>query len=414
MFPSLTPEQIIENTVREEWGRILASLISGLKDFQLAEDCLQDAVLSAMDHWRKNGLPQSPAAWLITVARRKALDKLRRDQNFSSKQAEIAYLLDLENRSMDEIMLDRIPDSRLEMVYICCHPALDTKSQAALTLRTLGGLSTEEIATAFLDKPETMQQRITRAKKKIRRAQIPYKVPDKSELPERTASVLSVIYLIFNEGYSASSGDSLLRTDLTEEAIRLARIMAALLPKDTETAGLLALMLLHDSRREARTNRNGDLVSLEAQNRIRWNQSKIREGVSILEKTLPKNDVGPYQLQAAISAVHGQSRSWNQTDWREIVALYELLFSIQPSPVVRINQAIAISYARSPEDALGILAEMAELEKIQVYQPYHAALGDLLARTNKPTQAKKSLMKAAELSDNAAERMFLIDKAARL
>ncbi len=414
MFPPLTLEQTIDKTVREEWGRILSCLASGLNDLQLAEDCLQDAALSAIEHWRKNGLPQSPAAWLITVARRKALDKLRRDRNFSNKQAEITYLLGLENRTMDEVMQDAIPDSRLEMVFTCCHPTLERKSQIALTLRTLGGLSTEEIAGAFLDKPETMQRRITRAKRKIAFAGIPYKVPDKEELPQRTASVLSVIYLIFNEGYLATSGSSLLRVDLTQEAIRLARMLHELLPGETEPAGLLALMLLHDSRRASRTSGKGDLISLEKQNRNRWSREKIDEGISILEQTLPKNDIGPYQLQAAISAVHANSASWKETDWSEIVALYEVLYAIQPSPIVRLNSAIAISYADSPQKALGMLEELEGVEKMQSYQPYHAARGDLLARANRPDEARQSLSKAAELSNNTVERTFLLEKAALL
>jgi RNA polymerase sigma-70 factor (ECF subfamily) len=411
MLPPLTLEQAIEKTVREEWGRILASLVGNLKDFQLAEDCLQDAVLSAMDHWRKNGLPRSPSAWLITVARRRALDKLRRDQNFSAKQNEIAYLLDLESQPMDENLMDTIPDKRLEMIFTCCHPALERKSQIALTLRTLGGLSTEEIAGAFLDKPDAMQQRITRAKKKIAAAGIPYKIPEKENLTERTASVLSVVYLIFNEGYSATRGENLLRTELVHEAIRLARIISDLLPGETEVAGLLALMLLHDSRHVARIDKLGELVPLESQNRKRWDQAKILEGISILERTLPKGAIGPYQLQAAISAVHAKSPSWEQTDWREISALYDLLFAVQPSPVVRINQAIAASYSESLQAALVIMAEVALVEKVQTYQPYHAAMGELLARAGETDKARKSLQKAVELTDNAREKVFLTKKA---
>jgi len=390
MSPSLSSERIIERTIREERGRILASLVGSLNDLQLAEDCLQDAVLSAMSHWQRNGLPRSPAGWLITVARRKALDKLRRDQVFSKKQAEIAILLELESRNLDEVMFDAIPDSRLELIFICCHPSLDTKSQVALTLRTLGGLSTEEIAGAFLDTPQAMQQRITRAKRKIAQEKIPFVVPERSELPERTKTVLSVIYLIFNEGYSATQGASAHRRDLTDEAIRLARILMGLLPNDTEVAGLLALMLLHDSRRMARTDHDGNLVPLQDQNRKRWNQSKIVEGTEILEKILPLNRIGPYQLQAAISGVHAKSKTWEQTDWLEIAALYDLLFAIQPSPVVRINQAVAISYASSPEDGLKLLRDVSEVAKIQKYQPYFAALGDLQERAGQITQARES------------------------
>ena len=410
MFPPLTPKQTIDKTVREEWGRILASLVGGLKDFQLAEDCLHDAVVSAMNHWSKNGLPRSPAGWLITVARRKALDKLRRAQNFSAKQDEISYLLDLESQPMDENLMGAIPDKRLEMIFTCCHPVLERKSQVALTLRTLGGLSTGEIAGSFLDKPDAMQQRITRAKKKIADAGVPYAIPEKADLPERITSVLSVIYLIFNEGYSATSGENLLRAELSHEAIRVARILHDLLPNDTEVAGLLALMLLHDSRRNARTDKHGAFVALEMQNRKRWDRSKILEGVSILEMTLPKNEIGPYQLQAAISGVHAQSASWGQTDWQDIAALYDLLFEIQGSPVVRINQAIAISYAESLQKALSIMNEVGEIQKMLSYQPYHAAMGDLLARAGKVDEAKKSLLKAIALSDNAKEAAFLAGK----
>lgn len=413
MSSSLTPEQIIDRTVREERGRILASLVGSLKDFQLAEDCLQDAIVSAMGHWKKNGLPRSPAGWLITVARRRALDKLRRDQNFAKKQTEIAYLLDLENRPLDETLLDTIPDSRLEMIFTCCHPVLDIKSQVALTLRTLGGLSTEEISSAFLDTPQAMQQRITRAKKKIASTGIPYSIPDRSDLPERVRAVLSVIYLIFNEGYSATKGDSPHRKDLTDEAIRLGRILTALLPEETEGAGLLALMLLHDSRREARTNSDGDIVPLQSQSRKRWNQGKIREGVAILERTLPKNKVGSYQLQAAISGVHAQSKSWDQTDWVEIATLYDMLYALQPSPVVRINHAVAVSYAKSPQVALQMLADVAGMAKMHSYQPFHAALGDIQERAGLFEQAKDSYLKAAELSDNAVEQRFLNRRATR-
>ncbi|SHG84212.1 RNA polymerase, sigma subunit, ECF family [Cognatiyoonia sediminum] len=414
MSPSLSPERIIERTIREERGRILASLVGSLNDLHLAEDCLQDAVLSAMSHWQRNGLPRSPAGWLITVARRKALDKLRRDQVFSKKQAEIALLLELESRNLDEVMFDAIPDSRLELIFICCHPSLDTKSQVALTLRALGGLSTEEIASAFLDTPQAMQQRITRAKRKIAQEKIPFVVPERSELPERTKTVLSVIYLIFNEGYSATQGASAHRKDLTDEAIRLARILMGLLPNDTEVAGLLALMLLHDSRRVARTDHDGNLVPLKEQNRKRWNQSKIVEGTEILERVLPLKRIGPYQLQAAISGVHAMSKTWEQTDWSEIAALYDLLFDIQPSPVVRINQAVAISYASSPEDGLKLLRDVSEVAKIQKYQPYFAALGDLQERAGQITQARENYLQAVNLSENAAEQEFLNAKIAQL
>ncbi|WP_136442779.1 RNA polymerase sigma factor [Pacificoceanicola onchidii] len=414
MLPSASPDVIIERTVREEWGRILSALVGGLGDFQLAEDCLQEAIVSAMEHWLNNGLPRSPAGWLITVARRKALDRLRRDQNFAAKQPEISYLLDLENGTLDETMLEAIPDKRLEMILTCCHPVLAQKDQVALTLRTLGGLTTDEIASAFLDTGEAMQRRISRAKKKIAQDKIPYDIPDRSELEARIGSVLRVIYLIFNEGYSATKGDSLHRQELSDEAIRLARILGGLVPDHTETAGLLALMLLHDSRRETRLCSEGGFVPLEKQNRRRWSRGKIAEGVQILEHCLPKLRIGPYQLQAAISAVHAQSETWEETDWREIAALYDLLHAHQPSLVVRLNQAVAVSYAFGPEKALDMLEALGAEAKIQDYQPYHAALGDVLERAGMPIEAKARYERAAELSDNLSEKTFLLEKASRV
>lgn len=414
MLPPLSIEQTIDRTVREEWGRILASLVASLKDIQLAEDCLQDAIVSAMSHWVKNGLPRSPAAWLITVARRKALDKLRRAQNFATKQHDIAYLLELENEASEEDMVDTIPDKRLEMIFTCCHPALEAKSRVALTLRTLGGLSTGEIASAFLDKPDAMQQRITRAKKKIARAGIPYAVPDKDALPERTSTVLNVLYLIFNEGYSATSGNDLVRTDITSEAIRLSRVVGSLLPDNTEISGLLALMLLHDSRRLARVGPKGEMIPLSDQNRGRWDREKILEGVAILERVLPKKSIGPYQIQAAISAVHAQSLNWKQTDWHEISTLYEMLYAIQPSPVVRMNQAVAVSHSKSVKDALAMMAEVATDKKVDNYQPYHAAMADLLTRAGKTAAARASFMKAINLTENIQEKIFLKNAASQL
>ena len=414
MLPPLTLERAITKTVQEEWGRILASLVKTLGDIQLAEDCLQDAIVSAMNHWQKNGLPNSPAAWLITTARRKAIDRLRKDANFASKQGEISYLLDLENQPNGEIDMDAIPDKRLEMIFTCCHPALEEKSKVALTLRTLGGLSTDEIAGAFLDKPDAMQQRLTRAKKKIALAGIPYEIPDATVMPERISSVLSVIYLVFNEGYSATTGNSLTRTGLSEEAIRLSRIVHQLLPGETEVAGLLSLMLLHDSRRFARTGDHGEMIALEDQNRARWDKTKIAEGTALLKETLPKQRVGPYQLQAAISAVHAESPSWDQTDWPQIVALYEVMHTIQPSPVVRINQAVAISYASSVSSALVMMDDAAAGGGLDKYQPYFAARADLLTRAGKIDEAKACFEMAIQLSDNNQEKDFLSQKAGRL
>ncbi|MGI9512782.1 MAG: RNA polymerase sigma factor [Anderseniella sp.] len=413
MLPPAALERTIDRTVREEWGRILACLVKTVGDLQLAEDSLQDAVVSAMNHWQKNGLPNSPAAWLLTAARRKAIDRLRRDRSFASRQDEIAYLAELDIQTHDD-GAEIIPDKRLEMIFTCCHPALAEKTRVALTLRTLGGLTTEEIAHAFLDKPETMAQRLVRAKSKISLAGIPYRIPDSDVLPERTASVLSVIYLIFNEGYAASAGDRLTRTALIEEAIRLARIVRQLMPDDTEVSGLLALMLLHDARRVARTGKQGELVPLEKQNRARWDKAKFTEGAAILKQVLSRQRPGPYQLQAAISAVHAQSPSWAATDWPQIAALYSLLYAIQPSPVVRINQAVAVSYARSPQAALTMLDEAALNGGLDAYQPYFAARADVLARAGKTEDARECFATAIDLSDNNMEKTFLRDKVATL
>lgn len=414
MLPPFTLEQSLEKIVREEWGRILASLVKTLGDIQLAEDCLHDAVISAIKHWQKNGLPASPSAWLITTARRKAIDRLRKDKNFASKKDEIAYLLDLDNRSDEGDENAIIPDDRLEMIFTCCHPALEEKTRIALTLRTLGGLSTTEIASAFLDTPDAMQKRLTRAKKKIALTRIPYTIPDRDVLPERIFSVLRVLYLIFNEGYSAAGGESLTRTNLSDEAIRLARIVYQLLPAVTEAAGLLALLLLHDSRRLARADEDGEMIALEDQNRARWDKTKIAEGTSILEEVLPKARIGPYQLQAAISAVHAQSASWALTDWPQIATLYGLLYRIEPSPVVRINQAMAVSYASSPEDGLTLLDETAAVRKLANYQPYFVARADLQTRIGKVSDAKRNLNTAIGLTENKREKSFLIKKLHRL
>jgi len=409
MQPPSDLERMIEKT-----GRILASLVKTLGDFQLAEDCLQDAIISAMGHWVRNGLPRSPAAWLIITARRKAIDRLRHDKTIADKQDEISHLLELEHQASGEGDPEILPDKRLEMIFTCCHPALEEKTRVALTLRTLGGLTTEEIALAFLDQPSAMAQRLVRAKKKISLAGIPYEVPSETALPERLFSVLRVIYLIFNEGYSATSGDCPTRTDLSEEALRLARIIRKLLPEETEVAGLLALMLLHDSRRSARIDERGEMIALEDQDRTLWDQAKIDEGALLLQAVLPRRPLGPYRLQAAISAVHAESPSWQMTDWDQIEALYMLLHSLQPSPVVRINQAIAVSYARSPERALAMLDEAASDGKLDRYQPYFAARADLLARAGRCEEAKACFERAIDLSNNRSERAFLTGKIARL
>lgn len=404
MLPPRSSDRAIECCVREEWGRILASLVKRLGDFQLAEDCLQDAVLVAMDKWAVEGLPKSPAGWLISVARRKAIDRMRRSANFASKQAEIAYLMELEGVEEEDAI--GFGDERLEMIFTCCHPALEEKTRVALTLRTLGGLSTEEIAEAFLDKVDAMSARLTRAKNKIATAGIPYRVPEPEELPERMGSVLTVIYLIFNKGIE--------RDDLSDEAIRLGRILLGLMPEEPEVAGLLALMLLHDARRVARTDEAGAFVPLDAQNRTRWNKAKIEEGVALLKAALARGSVGPFQLQAAIHAVHGQAATWGETDWAEIVALYEVFYRLQPSPVVRINQAVAASYAVSVSHALKMLDDVGVGGALEHYQPYWAARADVLGRLGKVHSARDCYERAITLSDNEPEQDFLRRKAKRL
>lgn len=411
MLPTFEPAQAIELTIREEYGRILASLIKSVGDLQLAEDVLQDAIEAALKHWVEDGLPNSPAAWLIQTARRKAIDRFRRDATFAKLQPELTYLIELESAQHAVDDNEVIPDKRLELIFTCCHPSLDQKTQIALTLRTLGGLTTEEIAKAFLDKPSTMAQRLVRAKKKISLAKIPYEIPDSDIFPERLNAVLSVIYLIFNEGYSASSGSQLTRNELSDEAIRLARITAPLLPERAEVTGLLALMLLHDSRRTARQNKKSELIALQYQDRKLWDQSKILEGTTLVKQALQKQQIGPYQLQASISALHAEANSWDNTDWQQINALYELLHRMHPSAVVKINQSIAASYAVSIEAAIVMLEQVKSSDEvIKNYQPWYIAMADLLERSGKAKESLPYLKQSIALTDNQAEKKFLLSK----
>lgn len=410
MEPLYTLEQVIEKTVREEWGRLLASLMKTLGDLQLAEDSLQDAIEVALMHWSEKGLPRSPSAWLITTARRKAIDRVRRAQNFDLKQSQISYLTELEQLCSvehEEEEAGHFQDKRLELIFTCCHPALEEKTKIALTLRTLGGLSVEEIAHAFLDKPTAMAQRLVRAKKKIKLTAIPYKIPGFEDLPERLSSVLSVIYLIFNEGYSASSGSSLIKVDLFQEAIRLGRIVKELLPGDAEVAGLLALMLLHFSRSRARLSAEGELIALEDQNRDLWDKAYIREGVDLLKETLSLGCIGPYQLQAAISALHVEVSSWEETDWAQIVALYDLLYAVQPSSVVRINQAVAVSYSQDARAGLAMLDGIELINGLETYQPFYIAKADLMRRVSEIETASELLEHALTLAKVEVERVFI-------
>ncbi len=414
VMPPRPVERVIQDIVREEWGRILASLTKSLGDMQLAEDCLQDAVIIAMEHWQKV-IPDVPAAWLITTARRKAIDRLRREQNFAAKSKEIAYITQLEQEeAMQHNDAPTISDERLQMIFTCCHPALDEKARVALTLRTLGGLTTDEIAAAFLDKPKTMAQRLVRAKNKIKVAGIPYQVPERDMLPERLGSVLKVIYLIFNEGYSARAGASLMRISLSNEAIRLARIMTKLMPEIPEISGLLSLMLITDARRYARVDASGNYVPLEHQDRGKWDKLQIEEGINLIKKTLPRGAVGPYQLQAAISGIHAESKSWVETDWSQIAALYRILNSVQPSPIVEMNYAVALSYADSVKAGLAKLDAIGKTGVLDNYQPFFAARADMYSRAGMNARAALDFDRAINLSQNDLERVFLMTKARKV
>jgi len=400
----MTAAAQIETTFREEHGRVLAALISQLGDFTLAEDALQDALVNALERWEIDGVPRSPGAWLMTVARRRAIDRLRRAATLERK----AVILDLDSlvTTQDEPeMDDSIPDDRLKLMFTCCHPTLALEAQVALTLHTLGGLSTPEVARAFLVPVPTMAQRLARARSKIRNAGIPYRVPPADLLPERLDALLAVIYLIFNEGYCATVGDTLTRHELCGEAIRLCRVLVALLPQGTEARGLLALMLLHDSRRETRLNAAGELVLLDEQDRARWDQEKIHEGMAVLDEALALHDPGPYQVQAAISALHAEAPTAEATDWRQIAALYGTLATMTPSVVVEVNRAVAVAMAWGAQVGLQMLLRLDS--QADGFYPYHAARADLLRRTRQREAAADAYERALALCGNSAERAYL-------
>ena len=396
----MTIESQIEKTFREEHGRVLATLISQLGDFVLAEDALQDALVNALERWKVDGVPRNPGAWLTTVAKRRAIDRLRRSR-FEEDSEPIPTSLAQEEPEMD----DSLPDDRLKLMFTCCHPALALEAQVALTLHTLGGLSTQEVARAFLVAEPTMAQRLARARKKIREAGIPYRVPPADLLPERLDALLAVIYLIFNEGYVATSGDSLTRQELCGEAIRLCRILVDLLPQEAEARGLLALMLLHDSRREARLSPTGELVLLDEQDRTLWDSSKIQEGTSILDEAIALHNPGPYQVQAAISALHAEAPTAATTDWNQIAMLYNTLALMTPSMVVDVNRAVAIGMARGSQEGLKMLLQLED--HADNFYPYHAARADLLRRTNQQEAASDAYERALALCNNRAERAYL-------
>ena len=406
----MTTEQIaahIETIFRQEHGKILAVLIATLGDFALAEDALQDALIAALEQWKQDGVPRNPGAWLTTIAKRKAIDHIRRDSNFTRKQQVILDSLNGDEYDEEEEM-KTIPDERLKLMFTCCHPALNLDAQVALTLRTLGGLSTHEIARALLVSPTTMAQRLARARTKIRDAGIPYRVYPAELLPQRLDALLTVIYLIFNEGYVATSGDTLIRHELCSEAIRVCRILVELLPDtpiSAEARGLLALMLLHDSRRHARVNSNGELVVLEDQDRATWDHDRINEGTAILDDALRLRNPGPYQVQAAMSALHAWAETAQKTDWAQIVELYQTLFWMTASPVVEVNRAVAMAMAGNPQAGLRILHRLKP--EMEEYFPFHVAHADLLRRTNQREAAADAYERALELCHNNLEHAYL-------
>jgi RNA polymerase sigma-70 factor (ECF subfamily) len=398
--------EVVDAVYRSESRQVLATLIRLLGDFETAEEALHDAFAVAVEQWARDGVPANPRAWLVSTGRFKAIDGMRRRARFDASLTELAKQLESSTSDAEEWNEQSVEDDRLRLIFTCCHPALAPEAQVAMTLREVCGLTTEEIARPFLTKPTTVAQRIVRAKAKIRDARIPYEVPSEKELPDRLDAVLRVVYLVFNEGYSASFGGSLTRHDLSAEAIRLGRLLLELLP-EPEAMGLLALMLLHDSRRATRTSPTGDLILLENQDRALWDRDQITEGVSLVARTLSSGQVGPYTIQAAIAAAHAQAPSSATTDWAQIVSLYDLLMRAEPSPVVELNRAVAVAMRDSPLAGLTLIDTILARGDLGTYHLAHAARADLCRRLGRTAEARVSYERALSLTQQEPERRFL-------
>jgi RNA polymerase sigma-70 factor (ECF subfamily) len=403
----------IDELYRSESRRVFATLVRLLGDFDLAEEAMHDAFASALKQWPDEGVPANPRAWLVSAGRFKAIDAMRRRAKFDASLAELAERTDARCQAVANIERDSVEDDRLRLIFTCCHPALAPEAQVALTLREVCGLTTEEIASAFLTTPPTLAQRIVRAKNKIRTAGIPYEVPSREELADRLDAVLQVVYLVFNEGYAASSGDSVTRTDLTGEAIRLGWLLTELLP-EPEAIGLLALMLLHDSRRAARATAAGDLILLEDQDRSLWNRTQINEGAALVRRALDSGQLGPYLTQAAIAAVHAQAPTAAATDWAQIVALYDALLQQHPSPIVELNRAVAVAMRDGPQAGLDLVHGILHRGHLADYHLAHAARADLFRRLEQPADARAAYQQALSLARQEPERRFLEKRLAEL